>query len=87
MLALLLSPAVAAAQVSYRTVIIFGDTQTAVNGGPLEYADFTDQIDWVVANKYAENIDFVLHVGDIINLGPFVPIPASCGGQPDLSLG
>ncbi len=44
MLALLLSPAVAAAQVPYRTVVIFGDTQTTAKGDPNQYADFTSQI-------------------------------------------
>ena len=75
------------AQANYRTVVIFGDTQTAVGGDADLYADFTSQIDWVIANKYTENIDFVLHVGDIINLGTFLPLPASCTGQPNVSLG
>ncbi len=71
----------------YRTVVIFGDTQTATSGDPAQYADFTDQIDWVIANKHTENIDFILHVGDIIDLGTFLPTPASCAGQPNVSIG
>jgi hypothetical protein len=65
----LVSVAPPASQPEYRTVVIFGDTQTVVSGDPVQYADFTKQLDWVIANKYTENIDFVLHVGDIIDLG------------------
>lgn len=74
-------------QPEYRTVVIFGDTQTVVSGDPVQYADFTKQVDWVIANKHTENIDFVLHVGDIIDLGTFLPVPASCAGQPRASIG
>lgn len=84
---LMLSAVSAHAQADYRTVVIFGDTQTATGGDPVQYADFTAQIDWVIANKYTENIDFILHVGDIIDLGSFLPLPASCSGQPSVSIG
>ena len=83
----ILSAGSAFAQADYRTVVIFGDTQTATGGDPVQYADFTAQIDWVIANKYTENIDFILHVGDIIDLGSFLPVPASCSGQPNVGLG
>jgi hypothetical protein len=81
---LALAPATAHAQAAYRTVVIFGDTQTAVNGGAAQYSDFSQQIDWVIANKYTENIDFVLHVGDIIDTGTFLPLPVACQGAPSV---
>ena len=81
------TPAGAHAQADYRTVVIFGDTQTLVNGDPDNSADFAAMIDWVIANKYAENIDFILHVGDIINIGSFLPLPPVCSGQPVETLG
>jgi hypothetical protein len=84
-LLVLLAPLTAYPQAPYRTVVVFGDTQTLVSAGlDAEYADFTAMIDWVVANKERENIDFVLHVGDIINLGTaLMPLPSACDGAPD----
>ncbi len=80
----LLSPAPGAAQ-DYRTVAIVGDTQVHVGGGrDAEYADFTAMIDWIIANKDTENIDFVLQVGDMTNLGLWMPLPPSCDGAPAL---
>jgi hypothetical protein len=43
---------------------VLPDTQRAVNEKP---AMFESQIDWIVANKSASNIAFVLHVGDIVD--------------------
>jgi hypothetical protein len=73
----------AAAQ-EYRTVVIVGDTQSHVSGGASDdYAYFTAMVGWIVANKYAENIDFVMQVGDITNLGLWMPLPAGqCDGAP-----
>ena len=50
----------------YRTVVIFGDTQNIVNR---EDPEFAQMVDWVARNKHAENIDAVLHVGDVIQSG------------------
>ena len=44
----------------YRTVVIIGDTQSHVRGGSPRYADFQAQIQWIIDNKYTENIDFVM---------------------------
>ena len=43
---------------------VLPDTQCEVSGNP---AMFTSQLNWIVANRAASNIAFVLHVGDIIN--------------------
>ncbi|MBW2413638.1 MAG: metallophosphoesterase [Deltaproteobacteria bacterium] len=74
----------AAAEPPYRTVVVFGDTQHLVwNGRPSDYAKFVVMVDWVIANREAENIDFVLHVGDAIQNGyrTSYPLdPAACAG-------
>jgi hypothetical protein len=90
----LLAGRVAMAEADYRTVVIFGDTQELVDGRPdpdlpLQPRDPDDRenltnleamIDWVLEKRSSENIDFVLHVGDIIQSGGLVstPIPAPC---------
>ena len=43
---------------------VLPDTQCEVSANP---AMFTSQLNWIVANRAASNIAFVLHVGDIIN--------------------
>ncbi len=43
---------------------VLPDTQGEVSANP---AMFTSQLNWMVANRAASNILFVLHVGDIIN--------------------
>lgn len=43
---------------------VLPDTQGEVSANP---AMFTSQLNWIVANKAASNVAFVLHVGDIIN--------------------
>jgi hypothetical protein len=73
-----------AEKVDYRTIVIFGDTQELVDGarskpGDLYYPgdpagrenleNLKRTIDWVIGNREAENIDFVFHVGDIIQDG------------------
>lgn len=79
-------PLHASAQANYRTVIIVGDTQSMLNlYPPANYADFTAMIDWIIANKNVENIDFVLHVGDIIDIGSVIPLPPECEGTPTRS--
>jgi hypothetical protein len=81
----------AMAEADYRTVVIFGDTQELVEGAPdkdntlyprnseahenLENLKRT--IDWVIGNRKSENIDFVLHVGDIIQSGYRLATPIS----------
>ena len=60
---------VAYAQVPYRTVVIFGDTQSLVEHNNADYARFRTMVEWVADNVDEENIDFVLHVGDIIQTG------------------
>lgn len=57
------------AQAPYRTVVIFGDTQKLVDGFDGGYGNFLKMVKWVVDNRDAENIDFVLHVGDVIQSG------------------
>jgi hypothetical protein len=52
------------------TVVILPDTQNYVaslNGGLP--AMFTTQTDWIIANRAAHNIAFVLHMGDIVQNG------------------
>ena len=69
--------AAAQSTAAYRTVVIIGDTQVHVGGGhDADYADFAAMIDWIVSNKHNENIDFVMQVGDITNLGLWMPLPA-----------
>lgn len=61
---------------TYRTVIKFGDSQKFLppQHSAQRYADFTAMIDWVIANKDTENIDFVMHPGDTIDLGSSLPL-------------
>ena len=59
---------------AYRTVISFGDTQHMVTTGEQNLADFEDMVDWIIANKDTENIDFVLHPGDCIDMGEPLPL-------------
>jgi len=77
---------------TYRTVVVFGDTQTLVDGPfdadrPLEiddalhaqdYAYFAAMVRWVIDHREQENIDFVLHVGDIIQRGGALPLRKVC---------
>ncbi len=78
---------------TYRTVVIFGDTQNLVDGpidrdgDPLhipnetnaeEYEYFGRMVQWVLDNAELENIDFVLHVGDAIQHGPPLPLDSGC---------
>jgi hypothetical protein len=62
------------------TIAIFGDTQKMVRAGegppfrlpPIErqrMQRFAAMIDWVVEHREKENIELVLHVGDVINAG------------------
>ena len=74
---------VATAQVPYRTIVVFGDTQTQIEAGerdPLDplYVGYQAAIDWVVANKHTENIDLVLHTGDAVNNAVQYPLPGTC---------
>lgn len=57
------------AQAPYRTVVIFGDTQKLVDGNDAQYQNYLAATEWVVENAEAENIDFVLHVGDVVQNG------------------
>jgi len=73
---------------AYRTVVIIGDTQSHVRGGSPRYADFQAQIQWIIDNKYTENIDFVMSVGDLIDAGTTLPVqiggmsgPGECDGE------
>lgn len=65
---------------TYRTVAIFGDTQDLA-ADPALYPGFTAMVDWVLDNREAERIDFVLHVGDAIHHGGSLPVPAACAGE------
>jgi hypothetical protein len=64
---------------SYRTVVVFGDTQDLVDGKDLSlYPGFETMMDWVLSNREDQNIDFVLHVGDIIEHGHVLPLSTTC---------
>jgi hypothetical protein len=64
---------------AYRTVVVFGDTQNLVDARRSDlYPSFEKMMDWVVAARQSENIDFVLHVGDAIEHGQGMPLPARC---------
>ena len=69
---------------AYRTVVIFGDTQTLVRH---KDAGLERMVDWVTQNRERENIDMVLHVGDIIEDGEKLTIDPrwaeACPGSPD----
>ncbi|MCZ6574017.1 MAG: metallophosphoesterase [Planctomycetota bacterium] len=71
--ALLAAIACPASAVPYRTVVVFGDTQALVverEADPSEsYLRFLEMTRWVAAHRESENIDFVLHVGDITQHG------------------
>jgi len=43
-----------------------------------DYQNFARMVDWVIAEREAQGIDFVLHVGDIVEHGRFPPIHESC---------
>lgn len=62
-----------------RTIVIFGDTQSlSHNADDASYQNFGSMIDWVLENRESQNIDFVLHVGDLINQGSYLPLPTQC---------
>ena len=66
-LVLLQAAASASATESYRTVVIFGDTQRMIRKTtdlPAYY--LRHMVKWVTDHKESENIDFVHHVGDAI---------------------
>lgn len=71
--ALLAAIACPASAVPYRTVVVFGDTQALVverEADPSEsYLRFLEMTRWVAEHRESENIDFVLHVGDITQHG------------------
>ena len=71
--ALLVAIAWPASAVPYRTVVVFGDTQALVverEVDPSEsYLRFLEMTRWVAEHRESENIDFVLHVGDITQHG------------------
>ena len=58
---------------NYRTVIKFGDTQQHPVT-PTNQATLVRMIDWIIANRDIENIDFVMFPGDIINDGTALPL-------------
>jgi hypothetical protein len=67
---------------SYRTIVVFGDSQHLVEkreGSP-EFDEFKGMVDWIVRNKCRENIDLVLHVGDAIQSGEILPAGRECLG-------
>lgn len=51
---------------SYRTIVVFGDTQTLVSRRAPE---LDRMVQWVLDARERERIDMVLHVGDLINVG------------------
>lgn len=90
----LLAGRAAAVETDIRTVVIFGDTQELVDGlpgdtstlipadpdGRANLENLGKMVDWVLANRESQNIDFVLHVGDIIQSGMFLEsrLPSTC---------
>ncbi|MGE4609350.1 MAG: thrombospondin type 3 repeat-containing protein, partial [Myxococcota bacterium] len=91
LLALLLAGSSAGATENYRSVVIFGDTQRLVTDGQFGGRFYFERmVEWVMdeTNREAENIDFVLHVGDVIQsaipcnaLEPDEQSMASCEGN------
>jgi len=67
-----------------RTVVVFGDTQDIADyetkiGGQFPRKPWLEaMVDWVIANRAAENIDFVLQVGDITEHGWWLPMSPTC---------
>jgi hypothetical protein len=54
----------------YRTIVIVGDTQQMIGSEwPERWPDFVEIVNWIIANKEKENIDFVLHAGDVVESG------------------
>jgi hypothetical protein len=61
----------------YRTVVIFGDTQFLSVDDPDAGSIYRNMVRWVLKNREMQNIDFVLHVGDIVKLGHYAYCPDS----------
>lgn len=51
---------------TYRSIIVLADTQNIIRERDPEFAAM---INWIVRNKHSENIDAVLHLGDLIAAG------------------
>lgn len=84
-LALCLAPHGARAEAARRpgvaAFVVFGDSQDLVRAdAPKLYDGFRRMVDWVLANREAEGIDFVLHVGDAIHHGSRMPLRQECAG-------
>lgn len=83
-LAMLLAVPARALPDDVRTIVVFGDSQELVQAeAPKLHDGFRRMIDWVLANREAENIDFVLHVGDAIQHGNRLPLRDACLGPND----
>jgi hypothetical protein len=69
------------------TIAVLPDTQYYTSekiGGKNEM--FISQIDWIKKNREAENIAYVIHVGDIVDSGDKVPKEWSNAAEAILSL-
>lgn len=83
-------PERADAPTPYRTVAVFGDTQDLTTGRAGGEEALAAMVDWVLDHRDAENIDFVLHVGDLVHQGGMLrqDLPSECfrgprcGGEP-----
>lgn len=61
-------------------MVVFGDTQDLVDtrAKPEVHDGLRVMIDWVLENREAQHIDFVLHVGDAIQRGLSLPLSPEC---------
>ena len=70
-----------------RTIVVIGDTQDVADYETKENGQFprapwlASMIDWILANRQAENIDFVLQVGDLTEHGWWLPMSPTCLGD------
>lgn len=65
--------AAAAAATPYRSVAIFGDTQDLTTGRAGGEEVLGAMVQWVLDHRERENIEFVLHVGDLVHRGAAAP--------------
>jgi hypothetical protein len=67
-----------------RTVVVIGDTQdiadyeSAVDGRFTRSPWLEAMVNWILENRAAENVDFVLQVGDITEHGWWLPMSPGC---------
>jgi hypothetical protein len=77
---LLASPTHGEGTDSFRTIVVFGDTQDLMDSrlSDAERGGFRAMVDWVLEHREDQRIDFVLHVGDAISRGGVLPLGPEC---------